>query len=550
MDGHGAVYGHTVCVVVRIDIPDGSGKLDTAFRDNARLAASVHRADECNRHTLIGFDTVRTGKFFPFRCLPANIRIFMTTEESLRPMPFFFNCFRVFRLSVIIDDVQYIRSSRLIVHTDIRTVLLVIGIRSIRNLLRLLFILHLFVQFGLGRGEAPPFLVPGRIIGSRRTDLLTFRPIVTKACRRIVIRSLPIITLREIGITAIPAAHRAVPSQSTGICTSRLHHGIRLVIQLAVVSTRDFRDGLRECIAEAHHTFHIIGDEIARDEIIGEIVRDMNIGNAVQADDFPAARGREAPINENIAALAFDIRRQKRLRGRIVVHRHDVFIIAFCFIIRFAARNHAIIRIAEDTVVRHISAGIITFDFRQTLSHGLCARCANVILIIQLGTFGNFHIEIIIAALHRAVQIDIGRIDENILTRDTPAGRLRNRGSRHLDLCLGAFFFLGFISLIVIGGVLALVLIFHIAADIFDPVDIALGDAALRRDEANRLTVYGRFLAGLFIFSGHDDVIGLTPNFDGAFLRIHFAADIDIRQNRERFLFTFHKIMHPIAGNR
>ena len=536
-----ALHGHAACILIRIHISDGTGEFDIALGNDARLAVSVHRADESNRHALVGLDAVRAGEFLPFRIGPANVRIFMATEEALRPMPFFINLRRIFRHFVIIKDIQHIIRGRLIIDADIRPICLpLFGRRPRRPAFRLLLVFHLLFQFGLGRRQTPPFLIPGRFIGRRRTDLLSFRPIVAKARRRMVVRRLAVLTLGEIGVISVPAVLRAVPGQIPGIRIIGLHHAIRLVVQIAVTIARDFRDGLRLRVAETHHAFDVIGDKISRREIVGQIVRNLNIGNAVQADDFSAARRGETSIDENISTLAFDIRRQKRLRRRVVVHRHDVFIIAFLFVVRLAARDDTIIRIPEDAVIRHVSAGIAALDFRQTILDGLRPRRADMILIVQLRIRGNRHVEIVITALHRPVQIDIGRIDENISARDTPAGRRNHLRSRYLRFCLAFYFF-------VIGRVLILVLLFHVAADIFNPVDIALRDTALRSNELDRLAVNRRFLAGLFIFPGHDDIIGLAPNFDRAILRVHFTPDIDIRHHRDRLFFSVHEIMHLIG---
>ncbi len=86
-----ALHGHAACILIRIHISDGTDEIDIALGNDARLAVSVHRADEGNRHALVGLYAVRAGKFFPFRIRPANVRIFMATKESLRPMPLFIN---------------------------------------------------------------------------------------------------------------------------------------------------------------------------------------------------------------------------------------------------------------------------------------------------------------------------------------------------------------------------------------------------------------------------------------------------------------------------
>ena len=78
-----ALHGHAACILIRIHISDGTGEFDIALGNDARLAVSVHRADESNRHALVGLDAVRAGEFLPFRIGPANVRIFMATEESL-----------------------------------------------------------------------------------------------------------------------------------------------------------------------------------------------------------------------------------------------------------------------------------------------------------------------------------------------------------------------------------------------------------------------------------------------------------------------------------
>ncbi len=67
-----------------------------------------------------------------------------------------------------------------------------------------------------------------------------------------VVRRLAVLTLRKIGVISVPAVLRAIPRQIPGFRTPRLHHGVRLVVQIAVAIARDFRDGLRLRVAEAH----------------------------------------------------------------------------------------------------------------------------------------------------------------------------------------------------------------------------------------------------------------------------------------------------------
>ena len=91
-------------------------------------------------------------------------------------------------------------------------------------------------------------------------------------------------------------------------------------------------------------------------------------------------------------------------------------------------------------------------------------------------------------------------------------------------------------------------MLFHVAADIYNPIHIALGDAAQRSNELHRLAVDGCILTGLLTLSGHHDIVGLTPDLDGTILGIHFTGNMDVRQNRECLLITIDQIMHLIGG--
>ena len=408
--------------MVGIHISKRPTELDIALGNDTGRAISVHSADKLDRHPLVSLHAVCASKFFPFRSGPAHIRIFEEIEDALRPISLLINLRRIFRHFVIVKDIQYIRGGRITIHADIRPVCLILcSGRTFYRFFGLLEILQRLVQLVLGT-ETPPRLAPGRFIGFGRTDLLPFGPIVAKTCRRVVVSDRAVIILREIFVIVAPTILRAVPGQIPGFLIPSLHHGIGLVIQRAIVTAGDFCDSLRQRVAEAHHAIHIIGDKIPGTKIVGQIVGDVNIRNAIQADNLAAAGGGETAVDENISAIALDIRRQKGLRRGVVVYRHHVFVVPFLFVVRLTAGDDAIIRISKDAVIRHISAIIFELDGCQTVRHRLSTRCADVILIIQLGIRRDSHIEIIVTALHRTVQIHIGRTDEDVGAGDTSAG--------------------------------------------------------------------------------------------------------------------------------
>ena len=325
-----------------------------------------------------------------------------------------------------------------------------------------------------------------------RRDFLAAGPVVAQILLRIVLRRSPA------SAENLPVACGLIPFCQ--VLDYRAAAGV-------------FREPIGRRVGNADQAVILVADEFAHLQIRFRRIGHADIIGAIQRNDFPIARAGNAAAQINLAAVGIDIGNDQFLRRRVVVDI-GLVLVGAVRLQDFATRLYEIVRPCRDDRIGQIlfshtrPAAIQLLDFRRDC-------------------IGNGDFVFAIAALDQAIDIDVRRIDVDVIT-----GNARTAAVEHIIMrpvfpmdTGGVFIAIGFVEFIYFAvEILVFVQLFRVAADVDDPLGKALADALAGRQVDFLAVDFRRAVA----FALQEDAVVLVLYIDDTIFRLHIAVDFDI----------------------
>ena len=486
----------------------GQGDIGLTRHIDGRIAILI--AKEADLDAVIRFDTAhillgRTRVGIPFgafpmepaqeACLPA------IGDHWLRP--------GIIQDHIVVDKDILLVLIRKAARIDIDAV--IIGKGIVTHILRrdFLFILRQF-RFIQRRDSTPEAGFMVMLVVFPRRDFLAAGPVVTQVFLRIV---------HSRCVTAaddFPVACCSVPRLQ--ILDHRAAAGV-------------FREPIGGRVGNADQAVIFVADKLAHLQSRVRIVGHTDVIGTVEGHNFAIARAGNAAAQINLAAVGIDIGDDQFLRRRIVVDIRLVFV-GTVRLQDFAAFLYKIIRSCGDDRIGQIlfaharPAAVQFLDFRH--------YC-----------IGNGDFVFAVAALDQAIDIDVRRIDVDVVTGNARTAAIEHSILRPvflMDFLMdtgGVFITIGFVECIYIAVELFFVQLFQVAADVDDALGKALADA-LAGGQVNFLAVDFRRAAACTL---QEDVVVLIFYRDDAIFRFHAAVDFDIGLRDEFSIDLFARLL-------
>ena len=369
----------------------------------------------------------------------------------------------------------------------------IIGKGIVTHILRrdFLFILRQF-RFIQRRDSTPETGFMVMLVVFPRRDFLAAGPVVAQILLRIVLRRSPA------SAENLPVACGLIPFCQ--VLDYRAAAGV-------------FREPIGRRVGNADQAVILVADEFAHLQIRFRRIGHADIIGAIQRNDFPIARAGNAAAQINLAAVGIDIGNDQFLRRRVVVDI-GLVLVGAVRLQDFATRLYEIVRPCRDDRIGQIlfshtrPAAIQLLDFRRDC-------------------IGNGDFVFAIAALDQAIDIDVRRIDVDVIT-----GNARTAAVEHIIMrpvfpmdTGGVFIAIGFVEFIYFAvEILVFVQLFRVAADVDDPLGKALADALAGRQVDFLAVDFRRAVA----FALQEDAVVLVLYIDDTIFRLHIAVDFDI----------------------
>ena len=489
---------------------DFTGQSDIGLTRHIDGRIAILIAEETNIDAVIRFDTAhillgRTRVGIPFgafpmepaqeACLPA------LGDHWLRP--------GIIQDHIVVDKDILLVLIRKAARIDIDAV--IIGKSLMTHILRrnFLFILRQF-RFIQRRDSSPEAGFMVMLVVFPRRDFLAAGPVVTQVFLWIV---------HSRCVTAaddFPVACCSVPRLQ--ILDHRAAAGV-------------FREPIGGRVGNADQANILVADKFAHLQSRVRIVSHADVIGTVESHNFAIARAGNAAAQINLAAVGIDIGDDQFLRRRIVVDIRLVFV-GTVRLQDFAAFLYKIIRSCGDDRIGQIlfaharPAAVQFLDFRH--------YC-----------IGNGDFVFAVAALDQAIDIDVRRIDVDVVTGNARTAAIEHSILRPvflMDFLMdtgGVFITIGFVECIYIAVELFFVQLFRVAADVDDALGKALADA-LAGGQVDFLAVDFRRAAACTL---QEDVVVLIFYRDDAIFRFHAAVDFDIGLRDEFSIDLFARLL-------
>ena len=354
-----------------------------------------------------------------------------------------------------------------------------------------LFILLQF-RFIQRRDGSPEACFMVMLIMFPRRDFLAAGPVVAQILLRIVLGRSPA------GAENLPVACGLIP-----FCQVLDHRTAAGV----------FREPVGGRISNADQAIILIADELAHLQIRFRRIGHADIIGTIQRNDFPVARAGNAAAQINFASVGIDIGDDQFLRRWIVVDI-GLVLIGTVRLQDFAALLYKIIRSCRDNRI-----GQILFAHERPT--------AIQVLDFRRYRIGNGDFVFAIAALDQAVDIDVRRVDVDVVAGNARATAVEHLIMRPIFIMNPSrgFITIGSIEIIHIAvEILVFVQLFRVAADVDDALGKALADALAGR-QVDFLAVDFRRAAA---FALQENIVVLILYRDDAIFRLHIAVDFNI----------------------
>ena len=482
----------------------GQGDIGLTRHIDGRIAILI--AEEADMDAMVRFDTAhillgRTRVGIPFgafpmepaqeACLPA------LGDHWLRP--------GIIQDHIVVDKDILLVLIRKAARIDIDAV--IIDKRLMTHILRrnFLFILRQF-RFIQRRDSSPEAGFMVMLVMFLRRDFLATGPVVAQVFLWIVHgRS-------TAGAEDFPVAGSFVP-----VCQVLDHRTIAGI----------FRDLIPGGIGNADQAVIFVADKLAHLQSRVRIVSHADVIGTVEGHNFAIARAGDAAAQINLAAVGIDIGDDQFLRRRIVVDIGLVFVGTVC-LQDFAAFLYKIIRSCGDDRIGQIlfaharPAAVQLLDFRHY-------------------RIGNGDFVFAVAALDQAIDIDVRRIDVDVVTGNARTAAIEHSILRPFFLMDtgGVFITIGFVECIYIAVELLFVQLFRVAADVDDALGKALADA-LAGCQVDFLAVDFRRAAA---FALQEDVVVLVFYRNDAIFRLDIAVNFNIGLRDEFGIDLFARLL-------